>query len=122
MEGGLRPSAPAESVAHIVRKLQRGEARYGIASSLIGEVGANDLDGVRWRLAVSDGLIVGVIDAILAGSNGGDRERTFDPATVEFTVEKASSRFPHDERLRELLAASPIVLHGLESPRPPVLG
>lgn len=101
------------TVRRMLEKLRSEEGGYGIAAGLIGDISANDLDGVRWRLAVTDGNRVDSVDAVLSATNGGRRGMPVSAGTLERRIERFAGRFPVESRLVDLVAATPIVIDGL---------
>src|ERR687883_114479 len=69
-----RPTGPAPSLAGMDRAFQeRARARAAVTSSGIGaaferNTSPPDLDGVQWRIWISDGQGVGAIDTELSAS------------------------------------------------------
>jgi hypothetical protein len=76
----------------------------------IADVTPPDLDGVRWRFFVTDGVTTGEIEAGIAGSNGGERGMAVDERELEHRVERQTLGFPVETRMRDLLAGSPMTL------------
>jgi hypothetical protein len=107
----------AELATRALEKLRRG-APYSIAAVLVAEATPNGLDGARWHMYVTDGRESGVVDVDISGTNGGHRGMEIAPAFLEAEVEFLSGSFPRDERLRLLLAASPVAITADRLPAP----
>jgi hypothetical protein len=88
---------------------ERARARAAVTSSGIGaaferNTSPPDLDGVQWRIWISDGQGVGAIDTELSAS-----EQIFGyeipVLTLQRVVERRAGDFPRESRLRDLLDA-----------------
>jgi hypothetical protein len=91
-------------------KLKGGQVATSVAAIFVGDLTANDLDGVHWRFVVTDGSTIGTVDGGIAGSKVGARGMAVNEADLERRVEREAGRFPVDTRMDDLLAASPLVL------------
>jgi hypothetical protein len=104
----------AAIIEELISRFQHEPPRYGVAAQFIGESGRRDLDGVRWRFAVSDGSTVEVIEAVLSGTGGGEAGMEVEPTELEYKVEKRARQYAIETRLRDLVADSPIELEPAE--------
>lgn len=108
---GSMDETPPISAELMERALKKFASRGEFAAVLVGESGATDQDGRRWKFVVTDGDSFDVIEGDLTGSQGGERGADFEDAALEAALEKrVSGRFPIETRLAEARAASPISL------------
>src|SRR5256885_8038064 len=89
-------------------------ARAGVTSTGIGahfdrNISPPDLDGIRWRLYVSDGRDGGIVEAQLADSEP-IAAYVIPVLALQRVIERYAAKFPRESRLRALLAAGRIVL------------
>jgi hypothetical protein len=65
----VRPRRLVEHVKAGLAKLRQGTP-YSVAAAFVGEMTPSGMDGVRWRVYVTDGHTSGYVDAELTGTNG----------------------------------------------------
>ena len=101
-----------ELIQMALTKFQRGEVPGDVAAVFDRETGKPDLDGRKFRLAVTNGRQIVPVEALLAGSNGGGPEAAFDTALLEAAVERRISGgyYRREFLMEELAAAGPISL------------
>jgi hypothetical protein len=97
-----------------IEKLASGNVAANIAAVLVGECGANDLDGNRWIFRATDGDTIADVEAGLSESQGGHRGQSIAPEVLERTVEWRASGFDVHGCLAALVAHSPLELHAEE--------